>query len=318
MRLYMGHVFVMVGITLMLWATPSPAWHGSGHELIARTAMAAMPEALPEFFRQGADTVAHTSVDPDSFTRPMAPRELHAAVAPDHYLDIEMIEGVVLPATRYEFLKIVYDRKLQPDKVGLLPYAIVESTQRLTVAFAEYRRWPNDPVLREQCLIYAGHLSHYAADLCQPLHTTIHFDGRVGADGVSPRSGIHLKLDAAMGKLDVDPTAVGKKLKVEEMADLLKGVMDEFNASHALVDSVYQMESSIPGYDAPMAADNPTAVFCRDRLKTAGRFTASLIWTAWRNSSEVKIPSWHVRPSISPEKLGKPSVTTQPTSSPVQ
>ena len=47
----------------------------------------------------------------------------------------------------------------------------------LAVAFAEYRKWPDNPMIQHKCFLYAGFLAHYAQDMCQPLHLTINFDG---------------------------------------------------------------------------------------------------------------------------------------------
>jgi hypothetical protein len=173
--------------------------------------------SMPEFFRRGVEMIARSSPQPDLFTKPIAPRELHDAEASEHYFDIEMLHrastqpgqsshvppgpGAPVPATRYEFIDWCSRNNVKPPRIGLLPYAIVEWTQRLTLALAEYRAFPNDPNVQARCLLYAGILSHYSADLCQPLHTTIHYDGRAKADGSSPHTGIHIKVDALIGKL---------------------------------------------------------------------------------------------------------------------
>ncbi|NTU79540.1 MAG: hypothetical protein HGA45_09075, partial [Chloroflexales bacterium] len=58
--------------------------------------------AVPAFFREGAAAVAHASLDPDCFTRPIAPVELHAAESPEHRFDLELLEGNAPPNRRYE------------------------------------------------------------------------------------------------------------------------------------------------------------------------------------------------------------------------
>jgi len=282
-------------ISVALAASAAKAWHGKGHELATRTAFAGLPEDVPAFFREGAETVAHCSVDPDLFTRPIAPEELHDAESPEHYFDLELLEGEKLPPTRYEYLALCFRKGLAPNKVGLLPYSVTEWTQRLAVAFAEYRKWPDDPHIRMKCLVYAGILAHYAEDLCQPLHLTIHWDGRAKADGSSPRTGIHAKVDAALQKLRADPKKVGAELKVAAFEKLMPAVLHEIRRGNSLVGKVYELEKGLPALEEPLAEESEAARFVEERLRACAAFTASLYVTAWEQSAKIELPAWHQR-----------------------
>ena len=211
--------------------------------------------------------------------------------------------GLKLPPGRYDFIDQLARQKLRAPQVGMAPYAINEWAARLTVAFAEHRRWPNDPAIQQKCLIYAGLLSHYAADLCQPLHTTIHHDGRARSDGSSPKTGIHMKVDALAGKLADRPADLAAGLKVEPFADVFAATLAELDRSHALVERVYELEAALPAYAAPLKADSKSADFARERMRESGRFVASLYVTAWRDSAKIKFPDWHQRPPVSPDKM---------------
>jgi hypothetical protein len=191
----------LVAIILASGAASLHAWYTKGHRRACDLAVRSLPKEMPEFFRNGLDLMNGVVHDPDLFTRPVAPPQLHDVEALNHYFDLEPLGEDKLPLTRYEFLEIVYRKKLQPSKVGLLPYAVVECTERLSVVFAEYREHPEDKVIQTKCLLYAAQLAHYAQDLCQPLHTTIDYDGRAKADGSSPHSGIHAKIDRMIGQL---------------------------------------------------------------------------------------------------------------------
>jgi len=243
------------------------AWHGKGHYVATTLAVEAAGKGVPEFFRAAAATVAHCSLDPDLFTRPIGPDAVHAAEAPEHYFDVELLKGAAPPPTRYEFIRLCARSELKPDEVGLLPYAVTEWTQRLTVALAEHRAYGENPHVRTKCLVYAGLLSHYAEDLCQPLHTTIHWDGRAKADGSSPRSGIHRKVDALLGKLDVDRKAVLASLKPAPLDELLPAVLAEIERSNALVDRVYALEKHFPALEEPLERDSPAVGFAAERLR---------------------------------------------------
>jgi hypothetical protein len=95
-----------------------------------------------------------------------------------------------------------------------LPYAIAEWTERLSIAFAEHRKYPANPYIQNKCLVYAGFLAHYAQDLCMPLHTTIHHDGRANPDGSTPKTGIHPRVDSLVEKLDMQPAQLAANQRV--------------------------------------------------------------------------------------------------------
>lgn len=62
------------------------------------------------------------------------------------FLSCEGQEKRTPKKSRYEFIALCAKLKIRPDEVGLLPYALVEWTQRLMMAFADYRRtfgYPN-------------------------------------------------------------------------------------------------------------------------------------------------------------------------------
>jgi hypothetical protein len=201
-----------------------------------------------------------------------------------------------LPATRYEYLALCAKHGIDPKRIGTLPYSVAEWTQRLAVAFAEHRKWPDNAAIKAKCLVYAGILSHYSADLCMPLHTTIHYDGRAGADGKSPRSGIHEKIDDLPGDLLrlelLREDDVAKDLQPQPLEKLLPGVMEAIRSSHALVDRVYELEPALPPKEGPWERSAETVPFMLDRMRAAAEFTASLFLTAWEQSATIEIPEW--------------------------
>ena len=291
------------------------AWHGPGHDRASRLAVSVLPKETPAFFRGGADAIAHCSLDPDTFTRPIAPPELHGAEAPEHYFDVELLAGAEIPAQRYDLITWCVKKGIHPAKIGLLPYAVTEWTQRLTVALAEHRRWPGDELIRRKCLVYAGILAHYAEDLHQPLHTTIHYDGRARKDGSSPRTGIHLKVDALLGKLPDDVEVRIDPNAVQPFEKLFAAVAAELKASHSLVDPVYGLEKQLPAAADPLGRDGPVAAFVRERLNAAALFTARLYRTAWRDSAKVELPQWHRRkrrPKAPPGSSTRPGRAVRP------
>ena len=131
-----------------------------------------------------------------------------------------------------------------------------------------------------------------AADLPQPLHTTIHFDGRAQEDGSSPRTGIHQKVDGLLHKLDAGAEEVAEGLEAPVFADLSKAVLAEFHRSHALVERVYDLEDRLPLVKAKAIRDAEVRAFSTDRLQAAIRFAVALYRTAWEESGELRLPTW--------------------------
>ena len=231
----------------------------------------------------------HSVYDADLFKNRSLPG-LRNAESPEHFYNQELMEGRALPATRYGFVDLCAREGLKPYKVGLLPYAVAEWTQRLALALAEYRKWPKDQAIQSKCLVYAGFIAHYAEDLCQPLHVTIHYDGRTNADGSSPHVGIHKKVDALVVKLDFEPQELAAVQDVAALDALMPGIERQIEESRTLIPRVYELEESLGGIDSPAVR-----AFALERARAAIRFTAALYLTAWEISARVKLPRWHQR-----------------------
>jgi hypothetical protein len=287
-------------------------YDGPGHHLATQIAVAGLPEEMPAFFRGAGPAMASGSLDPDVFKVRELP-QLRDGEYPEHYFDVELLKGRTVPPLRYGFLDLCAKEGIQTSKVGTLPYALAEWTQRLTVAFADHRHFPDSARLRAKCIVYAGILAHYAADATQPLHTTIHYDGRATPDGKSPRSGIHAKVDALIEKVPVEPAVVAVKIKPRAFAKLWPAILEQIDRSRALVDRVYALERQLPGRDEQLGEDAEVIAFGRDRLEAAAEFIASLYLTAWRDSADLPLPDWHLRGLAATEgkvPASQPTTTT--------
>ena len=265
-----------------------PAWGWSvGHVLLTKVAVQALPADVPFFFRAGWKFVAHGVLDPDVFRR-SGLAQLKNAESPEHFFNLEYLAGHPIPLTRFEFIKLCIELGVDPKRVGFVPYATAEWTQRLTVAFAEHRQWPDNPMIQNKCLIYAGILAHYAEDMCQPLHLTIHFDGRVGSDGKKLNKGIHRQVDGLIDKLNFQAEDLVPKLQPEPVEDLMQDILYRIVQGNARVDQVYALATALKG---PLYPDEVRG-FAQERALDAAEFTASLFLTAWRDSEKVKLPDW--------------------------
>ena len=276
---------------IALAAAPGNAWWPQGHSMVAEAAVKALPGEMPAFFRQSAGMVAHMAQDPDVAKNRAAPA-LSDHEGPEHYIDWELLQGRPLPARRYEFLKLCAELKADPKHVGLAPYAIAEWTERLTVAFAEHRAFPKNPHIRTKCLVYAGILSHYTGDLCMPLHTTIHHNGRLRADGSSPNTGIHEKVDSLIEKIGFKREELTRGQRIEPVAALLPAIVQEIELSRSLIDRTYALEPQLPPASGAWTPSAEMRAYTLERARAATRFTAALYLSAWRNSATVQLPPW--------------------------
>ena len=279
-------------LVLLLFVLTSPtwAWWGGGHDILTQATIKALPDELPDFFRSvsGMKMIAHCSYDPDiSKNREM--EHARAAEYGEHYFDLELIKDNPVPANRDAFIKLCAELNHDPRKVGYLPYAVAEWTERLAIAFAEYRKWPDNPIIQYKCYVYAGFLAHYAQDLCQPLHLTIHFDGIIQKDGTRLHGGIHEKVDSSIEMLKLDPVELAKNQHIEIIGELFPAIVKQLRDGHSLVDRVYELVDQYQSLNKP---SDKLLAFTKERSREGVRWTASLYLTAWNLSENINLPGW--------------------------
>lgn len=281
---------LILGMILLLWSVPAHAWWPAGHSILTRAAIQSTPAEMPQWFRAGEDLAAHCVQDPDVHKNRDLPA-LTAREAPEHFFDFELLRGHPVPPSRAEFIKLCAQLKEEPSNVGFAPYAIAEWTERLTISFAEARRWPDNKLIQTKAMVYAGILSHYAEDLGQPLHTTVDFDGKTKPDGTSPKTGIHAKVDSLIEKFNWAPERFAVE-KVEPFPDLWKGIEAQLQESRAAIGATYALEDDFPPEKGAWKPRSSVEKFALERGQQSARFTAQLYFTAWRNSAKIKLPSW--------------------------
>jgi hypothetical protein len=250
-----------------------------------------LPSEIPSFFRKGSGQIAHNAQDPDVLKNRALP-ELRDAEDPEHFFDQELMKGKPLPPTRSAFLKFCAEEKLDPKGIGYVPYAVTEWTERLTIAFAEHRKWPRNRYIQQKALVYAGMLAHYAGDMCQPLHLTVEFDGRIPAGGGMPKRGIHARMDALIEKLELTPQALARDQQPVAFEALLPTVVAEINAGRTHIDRVYALEADLPPESGAWTPSPAARELGIERGRAATKFLASLYLTAWKKSASIELPPW--------------------------
>jgi hypothetical protein len=265
------------------------AWWEKGHQIITINAVEVLPADMPAFFRQNAGALAQLSVQPDTWK--MYGAELRRAETPEHYFDTEKLTDDPLKlgfhTDRFEALASIFKMGETPAGVGTLPYRLVEDYQRLRGAFARHRKDPKDTAIQQEILVYAGLLSHYAGDTSQPLHLTIHFNGRVDRQGnVIKARGIHERFEGPfVDKFIEQADCLPHVKKPVVFQDIYQAIRMAFSESFRELDAVYKLDEE-GRLETP---DEATRVFVRKRLAHGSSFLATLWYTAWIASTEVTL-----------------------------
>lgn len=276
-------------LALVLAGGPGFAWHAEGHRRVAEDAVSLLPPEVPRFFRDGGATVGHGAVDPDLWKLD-ALAALDDGESPEHYLDVENLRGRAWPADRSGAERLYRRLRIEGKGTGFLPWAILEGIERLAVGFAEHRARPDDPAIRAKCLVWAGWLAHYLGDLGQPLHTTIHHDGRTRVGKPSPRTGVHRTIDGLFERVPFDRRTTLRGLELRPVGDRMAWLRARFDESHALVDATYDL---LPALDGPKGvSDRAVVAYTRERYRETARLTAEAFLAAWELSGEVELPKW--------------------------
>jgi hypothetical protein len=279
--------YVALVPALLLLAHAGYAWWVEGHGSVAEAAATALPEDMPRFFRASGKALYHLAGEPDRWKNPQA-KYLRSTEAPDHFIDLEDYQGRELPETRWKAIALLQELKANPEFVGFLPYAIMENYERLAVAFYDYRKDKDNPIIQHKCVVYAGILSHYTGDCMMPLHTTRDYDGILDKKtGKKLQKGIHAKIDGFPEKFGLTAEEITRGVRGKKIDDVWKHVLQRIQESHALVGKCYEM-------DREGAFDKPTKqsrAFILERCRAGAQFTADLWYTAWLRSEKLP-PHW--------------------------
>jgi S1/P1 Nuclease len=276
------------------------AWGMDGHMLINRLAGQSLPEDVPAFLRTPAaiDALEYYGPEPDRWRSTTEP-ELNAAQAPEHFIDLEWADlAGPLPRRRYDYIRALAiaqakhpEMVLTPDKVGLQPYVTSEVYERLQSAFRDYRALvaakKDTKPSEAEITFLAGWLGHYVADGSMPLHTSIQYNGWVGANpnGYTTEHHIHALFEtdfvhANVKRADIAPLVAASKPVV--LGDVFNDYMVYLRHSHTLVEQTYQLEKA-GGFAGPGTPDGKAFV---DQQLAAGAIELrNMIYTAWVKSA---------------------------------
>jgi hypothetical protein len=170
---------LMASAFVLTSAYSALAWGGRLHIDISRRAAQIAPDEMAAW-REYRMLLADLSFRPDLW------KEGDPSEGVRHFIDAESYQGIGLtnlPPDRARALQLLGNRSAGAH--GTAPWVILDLQEKLTRAMRT-----NDWALAARI---AGAQGHYVADLHQPLHTTVNYDGSSGEG-----AGVHLRWEVQM------------------------------------------------------------------------------------------------------------------------
>ena len=321
-----------------------PAWDYEGHRIANQLALASLPGDFPAFVRETANAgrIAFLAGEPDRWRNaPDLPLQQYNGV--DHYLDLEQIPDAglsyaTLPSLRYLFAEqFAAGRAAHPDKFppidetknldhsrewcGFAPWAITEYFGKLRSAFSylhtfqetdesTHRRLGTAEEIanaQDNIVYLMGVMGHYVADCAQPLHTTVHHHGWVGANpnGYSTWQGIHAWVDggfiakASVKITDLAPRVVPAQpvtlaVRTDGRDPMFVAVLDYLITQNKLVEPLYQLEKEAKLGHGEQPVTPEARAFIEGQLLKGGEMLGAIWLTAWQQA----VPDTYLRSSL--------------------
>jgi hypothetical protein len=296
--------WLLVVSALALVCSPRiTAWGLTGHVVISRAAINALPPDVPPFVKRQIDWIATRSITPDSYRAASEPF-IKMAEDPSHEWHLEQIAFLkTIPRSRLEFIQALYDeyKRLEksdpakaalanPTSTGMLPYTTMEVYERLKVTFRTWREQQRDKqptsFTEQDAAFYIGWLSHYVADASQPLHSSIQHDGWRGDN---PRNytrdgavhwGFENDFVDLIGLKEGD--LQGRVAAAKTVVDPFSAILAHLARSNTRVEQVYALEQQHALADKSNAPARELVYLCTSDGVTLLR---DLIYTAWTTSA---------------------------------
>jgi len=261
--------------------------------MINRLAAASLPPDVPSFLRSEAalNEIEYLGPEPDRWRSPAEP-ELAAAQAPEHFINLESADALgPLPHRRLDFEAKVFAAGDRPEKIGLQPWETTEVWERLKSSLREYRHLSaagqDTRPVEQAILFFAGWLGHYVGDGSQPLHTTVQYNGWVGANpnGYTTSHQIHWQFEGPFVAANVRETQVQPLMSPARAidGDMFDAYMGYLRQTATYVEKVYQLEKA-GGFVGAGTAESRD--FTAARLASGASMLRDMIYTAWIDSAQ--------------------------------
>lgn len=243
------------------------AWGPRGHELVNEHAVGTLPPELRPFFEAHRAWLVSNASLPDEWV------DSDPDEQPHHYIDIERYARKFeqMPQKREQVIARVGERYLADsgDILWWLPHA--------THQLARAMRARN----KEEILRWAVAVAHYAADICQPLHTTENYDGQL-----TQQPGVHAKFETqtvnhVAGFLQVQPPPA------RILADPYNSVFAQIARSYRRLPEILKADKQARNVDQQRGTTYSALMgsklrsLIREQLEAGATLAGSLWLTAW-------------------------------------
>jgi hypothetical protein len=263
--------------------------------MVNEAATLSVPNDMPVFFYKAFARLTYLGPEPDRWYTGRFP-SIGAVNFPEHFINYEYVAGLTLPADRYQFIDLLYTSGtlkkygIGNATIGFAPWRIAELSELLTV---QWRLWrisapgAEREQIEENIIHIAGTLGHYVGDTSNPHHTTIHYNGWVGAtnpehfrtDCDTHARFEHYFVTRAIELRDVLPYVAPPTLRT----DYFGAAIGHVRESSALLLTLYRIDRD-GGFDVPLGT--PAArEFAARRLAAGASMLRDLWWSSWRNSA---------------------------------
>ncbi len=267
---------ILLGTALyLIFPRPLECWGRRGHQLVNGAAVENLPEPLRAYLRIRKIYLMGHASDPDELA------QQNEAERPHHFTDAEAYEPYPFSKLREQFVTHGRGPTARQAREGDSIWQIDFYFRRLTDDWRG-KRW-NDA---DRDMIF---VAHYAADLTQPLHTVVNFDGQH-----TRQAGIHARFESELVNVLADRwTLHPAPARIE--TNVRARIFDEFLASYRARLGVFAADSNSArrrGYvDPAYAADfqKSAGPIAQQRLEAAVSFVSSLWYTAWVRAGKPRL-----------------------------
>lgn len=269
-------------------------WGSWGHRHINKAAVFPLPQEMRSFYYNHIDYITESSVVPDLRKYWINDRqEGHR-----HFIDIEDFdtgfEGI--PKEGAEAFK-KYDSTFL-SRTGILPWYIIEMTNKLTRAFKNKNKG--------EILFISSEIAHYIADAHMPLHTSSNYNGQL-----TGQNGVHSLWENTL------PQTFGSQFNLHTpdavyFSDITKHTWKIIEETHHLVQPLLEAEKrtreqfneltmykkdaegkTVMFYNDPVFSDAYAATFQKElgsmvekQMQRSIQQVASYWFTAWVNAGK--------------------------------
>jgi hypothetical protein len=263
---------------VLVWAIPSGAWGHEAHQMVNAAAIKALPAPLRSYFAPHQFYLVDHASDPD------LKAENDRRERPRHFAEIEAYDRYPFLQFRREFVLERLDPSGAQIRDGTVMWQIERFTRYLERDFRQGDWWEaNHDVV---------YLAHYAADLTQPLHTVVNYDGQK-----TGQRGIHARFESRLVDLSADQWVL-RPPPATNILNLRSRIFKEFINSYRQTPAIFAADLKVRAL-FPYASPRFLPAFAKAagsvayaQLEDAASFVGSLWYTSWVRGGKPDLGGW--------------------------